>query len=363
MKRYLSAILSLFLLLGVSVYGATVERFVNTASTAGGDGTTNATAGANRAYTSLSEWEAAEQTDLVTDTDVHLVHCEGTVADTAQLTISGWTTGSSNDITIQVDSDKRHDGKYDTSAYRLEVNDGQHLIGEDYVTFSGVQIHMPVQTSGKWLVYTSGISATNNSIVFDKCILRGADNDSFQLLLFNGFDSDANLVFRNCLFYDAGNHSESSGTKNDFATVAMDNCTFVNCFVGIRGTGTWVERNNLVQGGSFNWASDAGHTRTFCSGSDATADDQGGTGNRINQTFTFVNAGAGDYHLASDDVGARNFGTDLSGTFTDDIDGETRPGESVWDIGADEFFAAVAGHVGSLVNGPLLKSKLRGLVK
>ena len=32
---------------------ATITRYVNTASTPGGDGTTNATSGANRAYASL----------------------------------------------------------------------------------------------------------------------------------------------------------------------------------------------------------------------------------------------------------------------------------------------------------------------
>jgi hypothetical protein len=38
-------------------------------------------------------------------------------------------------------------------------------------------------------------------------------------------------------------------------------------------------------------------------------------------------------HLVSGSA-LRGVGTDLSGTFTEDIDGDTR---SAWDIGADEF--------------------------
>ena len=39
---------------------------------------------------------------------------------------------------------------------------------------------------------------------------------------------------------------------------------------------------------------------------------------------------------------AINAGTDLSGTFTDDIDGDTRPISTAWEIGADETTASGA---------------------
>jgi hypothetical protein len=81
-------------------------------------------------------------------------------------------------------------------------------------------------------------------------------------------------------------------------------------------------------------------TDTYC----ATTNDNtkglsaAGTGNRFSQTFTF--AGASDYHLASTDAGARDYGVSDpgSGLFADDIDGETRSGS--WDIGSDEYVAA-----------------------
>jgi hypothetical protein len=66
----------------------------------------------------------------------------------------------------------------------------------------------------------------------------------------------------------------------------------------------------------------------------------GATGDRVSQTFTFVNAGASNWHLAEADTGAKDFGvTDPgSGAFSNDIDGEPRYG--LWDIGADEYPSA-----------------------
>ncbi|MEA2006752.1 MAG: choice-of-anchor Q domain-containing protein, partial [Patescibacteria group bacterium] len=50
--------------------------------------------------------------------------------------------------------------------------------------------------------------------------------------------------------------------------------------------------------------------------------------------FVSTTSGSEDFHLQSTSD-AINVGTDLSGTFTDDIDGDTRPIDA-WDIGADE---------------------------
>ena len=66
-------------------------------------------------------------------------------------------------------------------------------------------------------------------------------------------------------------------------------------------------------------SNDASHTRTYCASSDATANEQGGTGNRDSQTFTFKDAANGDYSLTEEDNAARGWGIDLSSIFTDDI--------------------------------------------
>jgi len=58
-----------------------VFRFVNTDSTAGGDGTTNATTGANRAYATRDEWNTNEATNLVTSNKIQHLQCDGTGGD------------------------------------------------------------------------------------------------------------------------------------------------------------------------------------------------------------------------------------------------------------------------------------------
>jgi hypothetical protein len=78
----------------------------------------------------------------------------------------------------------------------------------------------------------------------------------------------------------------------------------------------------------------------------------GGTGNRFSQTFTF--AGAGNYHLASTDAGARGYGVSNpgSGLYSDDIDGQTR--SAPWDIGADQYVTYTVGGTISGLTGTVV---------
>ena len=337
MTRWLAVLAAV--VLAASAQAATVTRYINTASTPGGDGTTNATAGAARAYASMSEWEAAEQTNLVTDSDSHIVHCEGTAADTTACSISAWTTGAANDITIQVDAGAtRHSGEWSASHYRLYVaNADAFTISEDHVNVYGLQIGLSASDGHRDdpIILTS-ITA-GGGIEFVTCIVRGADNDTYSTILFVQNDNDTVLLLRNCLFYDAGSNGSSYGLHGSgTGTITIENCTVGNCYRGIGLSGTVTETNVLVTGSDGeDWFNYASHTRTYCAGDDddTSADEQGGAGNRVSQTFTFSSG----YLLASNDAGARTYGTDLSGTFTDDIQGDTR---SAWDIGADEYVAA-----------------------
>jgi len=93
---------------------ADLERFVDTAATAGGDGTTQDHSGANRAYASLSEAESAEDGlhDLSTDGNTLTFSCAGG-SDSTGVTIAGFGTAENNWLRVRGDpSAPDGDGEY-----------------------------------------------------------------------------------------------------------------------------------------------------------------------------------------------------------------------------------------------------------
>jgi hypothetical protein len=107
---------------------------------------------------------------------------------------------------------------------------------------------------------------------------------------------------------------------------------------GVSSGDRGIFRNVLCSGNTGGGFYYPGANSMNCASSDATADDAGGTGQRISQTFTFVSAANKDFHLAPTDAGARNYGADVRFDPTlplgIDIDGEVRV--APLDIGADE---------------------------
>jgi len=160
---------------------AVVTRFVNTASSSGGDGTTNNTTGATRAYVSLSAAEAAEQTNLVTDGDNIIFLCTGSSADTTATTFAGWTTGSANDIVVKPNTaDESTTGIYDTGKYRLETsgtyeNNIAMSSGGQWLTVQGIQ--SSVTGANSHCIHVVGSSGQGSKTFIVYCILHG-DSDS-----------------------------------------------------------------------------------------------------------------------------------------------------------------------------------------
>ncbi|MBA4388540.1 MAG: hypothetical protein C0404_11200 [Verrucomicrobia bacterium] len=172
----------------------------------------------------------------------------------------------------------------------------------------------------------SSIPATlRNSIIYK------AGNNGYQSLNCGGGGAD--YISNVLIVEDQG----GGGIAGGYGFPYVYNCTVVNgkgigLNVGDRGA----FRNVLSSGNTGGDFKGSGLNIAYCASKDATADDWGGAGNRISQTFTFV--ASNDYHLAATDTGARNCGMNLAadtglpvGT---DIDGQLRIG--AFDIGADE---------------------------
>jgi len=333
---------------------AALTRYVNTASSAGGDGTTNGTAGATRAFATLLE---AINSLPGTLSDQYTIYCEGSTADTSAINQTPWdmTTSATNYIRIIGEQSPNHpnfstsdSGKYVTSKYRIQVSNINALYNNipSHLRIEGIQVQLTVSDGGSYV----GIKSTNqNQVATDidcrisHCIVKAVISSGSVICFNTRFpDSAANGTSRvwNCVAFGPNG---STGFNNDFGQDAdvgeYYNCTAATQY-GFIEDATMKVVNCLATG------CDIGFVGTFAAGSNFNSEDDGngapGANSKTAQTFSFVNAASDDYHLQAGDTGAKDFGTSsVGGLFTDDIDGGTRSGS--WDIGADEQGSPGAG--------------------
>ncbi len=281
----------------------------------------------------------------------------------ATTTIAGYTTDATHYITLTVAGPQqtvngvnhRHDGTagsgvvveltaaldpaFDVAqAYTrfewLEI-DGNDLLGEtaivtsgggDHALFQYLLLHNLSSTNaadqsngiGILLQSTLGLETIRNSFIYD------FDEDGIDANSPNGTIQNV-TIFRTRKIANGGEGIQVGGGRSATATNVLS-------MVNALGSAAAID---FFSGGTL--------TCTNCISADGTADDFGGSGNLVNKSiaaqFTATTAGAVDLHLKAyaDAIGA---GADLSGSFTDDIDGETRSG--AWDVGADERLSVSA---------------------
>ena len=152
------------------------------------------------------------------------------------------------------------------------------------------------------------------------------------------------IVFNNIIYKITGNTTQ--GIRANTSAVNKDsiynNTVFSVDGTGIEGrsTNTAIKNNIAVSCGTDFVPNSAPSSHNLSSDTTAPGDDSLTEKTAANQ-FVSIASGSEDLHLktGADAIGA---GTNLSATFTDDIDGDTRPSSpSAWCIGADEFVAAV----------------------
>jgi hypothetical protein len=334
MNKFLTIILSLIFV----SYGTidTLERYVDTDIASAGDGTSWA-----QAYKTMTGWEVGQRQDLTaTGGHVMRVHFKGVAADTAPTIInSAWTTSAACYLILQVDSANRHSGYVSTSKYRkLTTRSGTTLItlGAGFIRFRGIQF--VVSGSNSTCIQESGIST--NYFEFSNCIFSNYSSISAVEFTTNG----TNYTLYNNVFTNTNSTPTSNGIwANDGAgtTVNIYNNTFNNYLIGVkRSYGTVTLKNNIFN----RCAADA--TGTVVDTYNATTNDNtkglssSGTGNRFSQNFTFADSANDNFTLSATDAGARDYGVSDpgSGLFSNDIRGAARPYNSVWDIGAFEYY-------------------------
>lgn len=329
-------------------------RYVNTASSAGGDGTTNNTSGSTRAYASLSEWEAARQAVL---SEVEECICEGATADSTGVTIDGWTTDASNYILIRTTQANRHSGKWDTSKYRLDASRAYYAVlevYERYVRVEGIQARNTNNAtwSTRGIAFmpdgNGNVSAANAEYRADACIAYGCGSGADGMYAYGG-----TARFTNCI--SVGNSGDgfrsrdggSGGTHTFYNCAAVGNTgagfhpihsginiTVRNCYAGGNTGSDYSTADTTFDTLNYSYSEDG-------SASTSTAAYSTSSG----CYFTNVTAGSEDLAIANASSTLVDAGVDLSGTFTTDILGATRSG--TWEVGPFNYAAAGGAISGS----------------
>ena len=283
-------------------------------------------------YASLSLWEDARDGDLVAAGTIEVANCSGATADTTSVSIDGWTCSSDNYIKIIGDWTPPTSGNfYDTTKYRLELT-GDNAFGI-YRTAKlyNIQFQYTPTANGDTLLYVANWSDTG-SINFVNCIFKGvmgSYSDVRNELYYYGGEA-VGSYFMNCVFWDW----TASWTAPILARGGIHNiynCTFHNCNFGVSTqSGTTINATNCIfHDVTTDSNSDGGGTRNLTTCDTADGD-------------YFTDEANDNFHLAAG-AAPIDAGTDLSATFTTDIDGATRTGS--WDIGADEVAAGTTPQI------------------
>jgi len=321
-------------------------------------------------FSLMSTWESTEQTDLVDTGDSHVLECyrgdgtasgswnaDGSLSDTC--TIDQWTTSSTNRITIRAASGNAHEGVVD-AGFIIDgtvANATTIRIGPVFITLEDIELRRASST-GRAIAFVT--PSSSYSSIIRRCIFYSngpASGASPTFDAYAGGSSSISTTVENCLILGANNRGvDARGPQ-----------TFRNCTV-ITGTevgmllyaATTVATNCVSIATNADYQLSGSPTLTNCASNDTGTGAATGTGAVTGVVLTdgvdFVSPSTDDYTPTN--TGAlRSAGTDLSGTFTDDITGATRSG---WDIGAYGYFAAGgAAGIRNPLGGPLtLRSPL-----
>lgn len=302
-------------------------------------------------YTSLNAALAGQSADLTANcggtggAGILTIECYSMSDTTAANTGTGYTTSASYYINITVPTAERHDGKWNTSKYRLLVSQtwaAALTIREAFTNVNYLQINNSgAKDSGPVGILVNINTADATVTIRQNIILASGTGTADGLCIGIEQRSTCNIFCFNNIVYDWGRGFSNGYISGTGCGVTLYNNTIIDCsqrgiyVQGVSG-GTYNVVNNLVQGAASNYVldPDGGLDLSATNLSEDTTSPQSTLREKV---VTFVNEAANDFHLASNDTTAIDAGTDLSGTFTTDIDGETRSG--TWDIGADEYVA------------------------
>ena len=253
-------------------------------------------------------------------------------------TINGYNTDAGHFITVTVADasqvasgvSQRHTGVAGTGAL-MDGSSVEHFgldIEDDFTRVDGLELARffdPLVNGSAAIRVAAANILLENLLVYDFLSPMPFDHG-----IKTGPPGPVTFTIRNSIIYDGDNDGIYIGNAGDVVTV--ENCTFYDVDNGIRNDGTITNTISIANSVSFL-------NTNIMMGSNNMSNDVTAPGPSsitgaaaINQ---FVDIGAGTENLHLKGISAAiDAATNLSVSFTNDIDGETRP--ATWDMGADE---------------------------
>jgi hypothetical protein len=321
------------------------------------------TVGPGKTYASLQAaitGEVAANANLVTMNGILNIELYA-FADTTPATVTGFTVDATRYVNIYTDPTARHVGVWDAAKYTLTrtTNGVAFTVNTSYTRVMGLQISSSPSTntstdSSGVNIATSDTLAVTAAYNIIRCTQPTFGQQSWGIET-NGWNTGgAHKIYNNIIY---GFSTTAAGTGGiliqDVTASYVYNNTICGCKTAIRitpgvSTPYIYAINNIIYNCTTLFNSDV--TITSASGYNATEAASWGTGyagftgDRLSQTFSFVNAGGSNFLLKVTDTGAYKFGTNLSANagcpFNMDVTGTSR--SVPWSIGADQPFLSPA---------------------
>jgi hypothetical protein len=284
-------------------------------------------------YTDAQTWESAAQTRHATTPNREILEC---YADWSagyfdgSMSIADWAGANTTDYPlVRAAPGHEHKGVFDGGFKFSTTGIGSVAITIINIGYAEVQDIQIENRRGSGLSGDCMRWAANSKI--ERCIFNRARStgNNGRGIVAGSSGQPNNGVLRNCLFIGCAD----SIVRASGITATIDNCTFIDFGEqALDFSDGTITVNNCV---AYSVApiqaafdSPAGFTYTTCASNDGSA------GTTVIDSTAFVDYNAdpslGDYNPAPSGL-LDGTGTDLSGTFTDDITGQTR---TQWDIGA-----------------------------
>jgi hypothetical protein len=277
-------------------------------------------------YTTLSAWEAAKQSNLVTADQVQVAECytfSGGLSDT--LNISGSTTDATRYMKITVASGNRHLGLPQSAFYIKAVKNYDALVAvnDQYVHLEWIDLENTGTTT------SSGFFFGANYCYVSRCIAKTQNNTCF-------YSANSTHELTECLAYGGTTGFQHAGFKSGRF---LYGCIAANLTTGFTtsDTNAVVMKNCVAYNNTTNFSVTYAATSTNNATSTGSDDAPGGSSVYGVTSAAFNNAASNDFHLSGTGSVLYNVGADLSGTFTTDIDGDTWAN---WSIGFDQYTSA-----------------------